>query len=91
MDDEFEVELRIDQLEKAYAIASSALQHARNTLQQLRTEASTKAEAIAKAERRCVELARRRTTLRRLLDELEDPGTRTSHPPPATGRSQFLS
>jgi hypothetical protein len=90
MDDEFEVELRIDQLGKAYAIASGALQRARYTLESLRAEASTKPELIAKAEQRCDQLVRRRATLRRMLDELEDQAVPGVQARSVAGRSLLL-
>jgi hypothetical protein len=69
--DEFEVELRITQLEKAYQIASNALHRARITLQVVRSDATSTPELIARAERRCEELVRRKEGLRATLDEFE--------------------
>jgi hypothetical protein len=68
---EFEVELRITQLEKAYAIATSALHRARITLQAVRGDPSASATLIERAQRRCDELVRRREGLRFTLEELE--------------------
>ena len=69
--DEFEVELRITQLEKAYAIATNALQRARITHQALRGDPSASATLIERAQQRCDELMRRRDGLRFTLEELE--------------------
>lgn len=78
--DEFEVELRINQLEKSYQIASNALSRARSTLQLLRSNATLAPALIARAEQRCEELIRRKESLRAALDEFEtqsEPGHRT--------------
>ena len=74
--DEFEVELRISQLEKAYAIATSALHRARLTLQALRGDPGTSAALIERAQKRHDELVRRREGLRFTLDELETQNAR---------------
>jgi hypothetical protein len=69
--DEFEVELRITQLEKAYAIATNALHRARVVLQGLRSDPGVSATLVERAQRRCDELVRRREGLRFTLEELE--------------------
>ncbi len=69
--DEFEVELRITQLEKAYAIATSAVHRARISVQMLRGDPSASVTLIERAQRRCDELVRRREGLRFRLEELE--------------------
>jgi hypothetical protein len=74
--DEFEVELRITQLEKAYAIATNALNRARVLLQALHGDPSASATLIERAQRRCDELARRREGLRFTLEELESQSER---------------
>jgi hypothetical protein len=74
--DEFEVELRITQLEKAYAIATNALHRARMTLQAVRGDPNASAALIERAQRRCDELIRRREGLRFTLDELESQSER---------------
>lgn len=69
--DEFEVELRITQLEKAFTIATNALHRARIVLQALRSDPSASTTLIERAQRRCDELGRRREGLRFTLEELE--------------------
>ncbi len=69
--DEFEVELRITQLEKAYAIATNALHRARISVQALRGDPNASATLIEHAQRRYDELVRRREGLRFKLEELE--------------------
>lgn len=69
--DEFEVELRITQLEKAYAIATNALHRARIALQALHGDPVASATLIERAQLRCDELIRRRESLRFTIEELE--------------------
>lgn len=95
--DEFEVELRITQLEKTYAIATNALYRARITLRALRDEPNASATLIAHAQRRCDELVRRREALRFTLEELETQGdaakqiSESAQPPAVVGADVSLT
>ena len=76
MDDEFEIALRIDQLDKACSIASTALRRAQLNLQAAHDNPTMTPIQVARAEKRCDELVLRHANLRRMLNHLED---QTSH------------
>jgi hypothetical protein len=69
--DEFEIELRISEVEKAYAVVTAAVNRARLRLQFLRADPTALAATVAQAQTRYDECERRRQKLRTTLDQLE--------------------
>ena len=70
--DEFELDLKIKEIELSYNGVTEALSRARATLHIIRAEGQATQTQIHSAERRCEDLEKKRAKLRRQLEELED-------------------
>ena len=92
--DEFELDLKIKDLENSYDAAVEALRRARMTLHTVCASGQATPIQIESAERICGNLERKRARLRRQLEELEDQDApsqriqskRSAHEPSVGGR-----